>query len=137
MALVTCPVCQSDDADVAENLEDGRRRLSCEHGHEWIIGTAQPRPSVGARLVIPRDDAEYLAWISTWPDGYVLNCLASRNPTDSRLHRARCPSIGELQADKSTFVGEWIKVCSTNRHAVQQWAVHECGKAPQFCHMCM
>ena len=136
MPLVTCPVCQSDEVDVVQ-VEDGRRRLHCEHGHNWVIGTLRPNPALGVRVVVPPDDARYREWISTWPDGYVLNCLTSRNPLDSRLHRAWCSSISELQPDKSTFVGEWIKVCSTDRRKVQEWAVRECGETPQFCQLCM
>lgn len=135
--LVKCPHCDSDEIDSVEDLQGGRRQLRCERGHEWIVGTSRPDPAVGVRLVVPGDDAEYLAWISTWPNGYVLNCLASRNPLDSRLHRAWCTTIGELQPDKATFVGEWIKVCSTDRHRVKEWAVRECGEIPRSCQLCM
>ena len=137
MPLVTCPVCESDEIDVAEDLKDGRRRLRCERGHEWVIGISRPDPALGAQLVVPSNDADYLTWISTWPEGYVLNCHASRNPHDSRLHRGRCASISQLQPDKDTFVGEWIKVSSTDRRRVKEWALRECGEAPQFCQLCM
>jgi len=50
IGLATCPVCQSDEIDVAEDLKDGRRRLTCDHGHEWVIGRARLSPGLGARL---------------------------------------------------------------------------------------
>lgn len=139
MPLVICPVCASDEIDVVENLADGRRKLRCERGHEWIIGMARPDPAAGAELsVFQTDDAPYFAWIDTWPGGYVLNCEGTRNPNDLVLHRAWCASISRLQPDKTTFVeGEFIKVCCTDRHKVREWAREHCGENPAGCQLCM
>jgi hypothetical protein len=111
--------------------------LSCELGHQWTVGEPRPDPATGAALTVPTGDHDYLRWIAAWPDGYVLNCLQSGNPVGSRLHRARCKSISQLQPDKETFVGEWIKVCSTDRQKVRQWALAHLRESPANCQHCM
>ena len=76
------------------------------------------------------DDSSYQSWIAAWPGGYVLNCNRSPNSAYLILHRAACTSITELQAGMQTFTGEYVKVCSTDRGAITQWAIDSTGAAP-------
>jgi hypothetical protein len=45
-------------------------------------------------IVIFRDDDRgYLAWVAANPRGFVMNIHRSLNPSDARVHRARCWTI--------------------------------------------
>jgi hypothetical protein len=48
------------------------------------------------------DDTGYLAWLSTHPDGYVINIARSHSVTEARVHRAGCRTIsGKIPAGGS------------------------------------
>lgn len=137
--MLHCPLDCSVDIEVLRVLPDGRRELRCEAcGHTWVHGQARPDPTTGRLLaVFDVDDRAYLDWIHTWRDGYVLNCERHPRPDYLVLHRARCISISELQPGATTFVGEFIKVCSTDRAVVQQWARDNGRSDATFCQLCM
>jgi Family of unknown function (DUF6308) len=40
-----------------------------------------------------RDDAGYLAWLRSHPEGYVVNCDRVPKPNYVKLHRTRCPYL--------------------------------------------
>ena len=43
--MLTCEKCQSDDIDLVERLDDGRRRVGCQAcGHIWVRGAAMATP---------------------------------------------------------------------------------------------
>lgn len=54
--MVVCEHCQSDDIDLGEDLEDGRKRLVCTTcGHSWVRGESKPpQPKVLDHLSIAR-----------------------------------------------------------------------------------
>ena len=108
--------------------------------HRWTT-TGEFRPYTGdqgAALVwFEDDDAGYRAWLRVWPIGFVLNC--NRNPTPDYLvlHRCTCRFITELDPRMKTFTGEYIKVCSTDRRALKQWARTQTGAETTDCLHCM
>jgi hypothetical protein len=73
------------------------------------------------------DDAGYRRWLRAWPSGLVPNSNRRPSPDYLILHRATCRFITELDTRMTTFTGEYIKVCSTDRRAVQQWARTQIG----------
>jgi hypothetical protein len=83
------------------------------------------------------DDAGYRGWLRSWPSGFVLNCNRHPTPDYLILHRAACRFITELDARMKTFTGDYIKVCSTDRRAVQQWARTQAGAETTDCSHCM
>ncbi len=146
---VTCPSCGSSEIGLVEVLEDQRRRVKCEAcGHEWLRGQASARITAAqarrdpAEAVEPtvfdNDDEGYLTWVRTWPGGYVLNCERTLHPNYLMLHRANCDTITETGPQATTWtVHEYIKVCSTDRHRVKQWARDQTGSDPTPCQLCM
>jgi hypothetical protein len=45
--VLTCEKCQSDDIDLVERLDDGRRRVGCQAcGHIWVRGAAKATPPI-------------------------------------------------------------------------------------------
>jgi hypothetical protein len=106
--------------------------------HEWTTaGSYHPyREKDGTQVRFFRDDdASYTAWLRAWPQGYVLNCERHPGPSYLMLHRATCTSIAEPQM--TTFTGQYIKVCSTDRQAVREWAKENTGGLTTACQLCM
>jgi hypothetical protein len=102
------------------------------HNRWTIAGEFRPfTEDQGAAVVsFENDDSGHRAWLHAWPIGFVLNC--NRHPTSDYLilHRATCRFITELDPRMKTFTGEYIKVCSTDRRAVKQWARAKTGGRP-------
>lgn len=158
---VSCPRCGSRDHDetpidgwtYADRDEARERPESAEWGyvdktlyrchkcrHEWMTaGTYRPHPSgdAGHLIRFVDDDAGYERWLTSWPQGYVLNC--NRHPSSEYLilHRASCHFISELQRGMQTFTGDYIKVCSTDRATVRQWAQSQTGAEATYCMHCL
>jgi hypothetical protein len=45
--MASCPECGSDDLELDGVLDDGRRRIRCDVGHEFLLGTAAPKSAAG------------------------------------------------------------------------------------------
>ena len=87
---------------------------------------------VGAHAFVD-GDAGYHAWLRAWPKGFVLNCNREPSPGCLVLHRATCNFTGDLGPSMATFTGDYIKVCSTDRTAVRQWAHDNADAAGASC----
>ena len=83
------------------------------------------------------DDAGYRRWAAAHASGWVLNCY--RNPTASylKLHRADCWTVTGSPARGRRWTVDYIKVCSTDRGAIERWALSEAGGRPQPCSWCV
>jgi hypothetical protein len=146
---VTCPECGSEELGLVEVLEDERRRLKCEVcGHEWLRGDAKATPSAARPkrdpaeakepTVFAEDDEGYIAWVRTWVGGYVLNCGRTPSPNYLILHRAHCDTITDAGPQATTWtVHEYMKVCSTDRQRIREWAKARTGSDPTPCQLCM
>ena len=158
---ISCPRCGSPDVhetavdgwayeDLEENGENPEgaawgyvdktvfRCRNCRH--DWsTAGQYHPYPaSKGAAVVtFVDDDAGYHAWLRAWPNGFVLNCDRQPSPDYLVLHRATCRFISHLGPNMATFTGDYIKVCSTDRTAVRQWAHANAGAEGTFCQHCL
>lgn len=80
-------------------------------------------------------EADYLAWITRHPEGWVVNCTRSPNPGYLVLHRADCWTIGARGAGNYT-TREYIKVCSVHRSTLDSWAVDSVGGELTLCGFC-
>src|SRR5262245_8706764 len=83
------------------------------------------------------NDAAYLQWIGTHPDGFVVNCYRNPSPSYLPLHRATCPTISKLPTNAKDWAKDYGKVCSIDRTALQNWAeqkVHGTLKPCGLCH---
>jgi hypothetical protein len=59
------------------------------------------------------DDASYLAWIVTHPDGFVLNVRTSPDPRYVILHRAGCKTISNETHAPGAHTGRgYRKICA-------------------------
>ncbi len=77
----------------------------------------------------PRDDAAYLGWVATHPDGYVINSEPGGRGY-IRLHRASCDTI----RSRPPFIGpSYIKICFTSLEEADKWALQRRGEPAPRC----
>jgi hypothetical protein len=82
------------------------------------------------------NDAEYLHWKATHPEGFVVNCYRNPTPGSLTLHRATCSTISKLQANANDWTKGYRKVCSLSRTALQNWAQQEIHGSLKPCGLC-
>jgi hypothetical protein len=83
-----------------------------------------------------RDDAGYLRWLATHPNGYVINILRSLNADTARLHQASCRTIGGQPPAGRTWTGQYVKVCSDVAGVLDDWALEHAGASITGCGIC-
>jgi hypothetical protein len=67
------------------------------------------------------DDDGYLEWVSTHPNGFVLNCERHPKPDYLFLHATSCHSITRLQPAGRRWTKSYVKVCSDSVSDVEAW----------------
>jgi hypothetical protein len=82
------------------------------------------------------DDAGYLAWLATHPDGYVINLARSRNPSDAHTHHAGCHTIGGQIPRGEAWTKTYVKVCAERLSELDQWAIDTYGRPITQCGTC-
>ena len=83
------------------------------------------------------DDEAYLAWIQDNPQGYVVNCHRSPNPSYLKLHRATCGTMSDRPARGDTWTcGDYAKACAGDTVQLNRWALRETGGLPTLCELC-
>lgn len=82
-------------------------------------------------------DVEYVRWLETHPQGYVLNTSRSPRPDYLILHRASCKSVSRAAEPPVRWTtGDYIKVCAGNPAEIEHWCRQERGASPQPCGQC-
>lgn len=82
-------------------------------------------------IVFKDNDTEYLKWIQTNPNGYVLNSYLNFSSKYLPLHRANCHTItvATVGTTENAFTGgQYIKICSNNRLDLENWINAHGGK---------
>src|SRR6478736_4129639 len=81
------------------------------------------------------DDPGYLRWLSEKPSGFVVN--SHRRPASNYLvlHRASCNHINSPNRSNWTTKG-FIKTCSTDITALENWARQATGGHLRPCDVC-
>ena len=68
------------------------------------------------------DDRGYLDWVAENPDGYVLDIRRGFDTSDAELHRASCRDISGENPRRESWTGPYIKLCSPDVAAFDQFA---------------
>jgi hypothetical protein len=72
------------------------------------------------------DDEGYLAWLTTNPNGYVLNVRRLADPNYVVLHRATCGNISTDKREPGAYTARGFrKVCATSVTELQLAAKRE------------
>lgn len=72
-------------------------------------------------------ETEYRSWVSTNPEGFVLNIRAPWESHTHKLHTARCKLKDNTASSTGAAPftgGDYSKVCSLDPRAVLRWAEH-------------
>lgn len=73
------------------------------------------------------EEAAYLDWIDRHPSGYVVNTERTPRPSYLQLHVATCGHISKPREPGAYTERQYVKFCSTSRHALEEWAEEEIG----------
>ena len=68
-------------------------------------------------------EEEYLQWIDTHPNGFVINLEKSNN--NPVLHKADCGDIAGAHPNYTTE--GYKKICSMNERELKEWCIKEAG----------
>lgn len=79
------------------------------------------------------DDSGFLAWITSNPDGYLLNTERNPKPSYLVLHRSGCP---HFKGDSPNWTKAYIKFCSQDIGELNDWAASSVGEASS-CPSCL
>lgn len=94
-----------------------------------------PTPPKGVATFVD-DDAGYLGWLSDWPEGFVVNTARRPEANYVVLHRATCGTISSKPARGSQWTKDYIKICSADLGALQEWARQATGGELRPCGSC-
>jgi hypothetical protein len=81
------------------------------------------------------DERGYLRWLEENPRGYVVNSFRSPTSNYLKLHRASCKHINKGFENNWT-TGDFIKTCSTDPAALDDWAKTATGSGVDPCGAC-
>ena len=74
------------------------------------------------------DHKKFVDWMEKYPDGFVLNYRTKKAPM---LHKAGC---GHFKPYDTVCLTRNKKVCSLDRHKLEDLSVKEYGEKPDECH---
>lgn len=88
--------------------------------------------------IFMHDDEGYLAWLDQNPNGWIINTTQSVSISYRKLHHRRCTLISKLQSGYSAWTtGQYIKICSKSRRALEEWSMNNGGVPLQTgCYCC-
>ncbi len=83
------------------------------------------------------DEAAYLDWVAANQSGYVVNVDEPRSfPQYPMVHRASHRVISTLTRTNYT-TGKFMKVCSLDLNALEEWSREKYGRSLNRCAACM
>jgi hypothetical protein len=83
------------------------------------------------------DEDAYLRWVQANPDGYVVNVDEPRSfPQYPMVHRAS-HKVMSTPARTNYTTGDFIKICSMDLNALEQWSQEKYGRSLTRCAGCM
>lgn len=103
-----------------------------------ILITVAGSEDLSAAIVttFDHDDAGYLAWVGGHQSGYVINILRSLGGGTARLHHSWCRTVNGEPARGGVWTGPYLKVCSNELDALDQWASSTTGTVIRRCGTC-
>jgi hypothetical protein len=88
-------------------------------------------------VIFRDDDGGYLAWVAANSRGFVMNIRRSLNPSDARVHRARCWTIAGDPTHGKIWTGPYIKLCATELSDLDSWASDRLDAHIARCRTCL
>lgn len=82
------------------------------------------------------DDAGYLTWLASNPEGFVVNIARNYSVSTARLHHATCRTIGGHNPHNGPWTGAYVKVCAVESADAEEWAANTVRKPVPPCGTC-
>lgn len=82
-------------------------------------------------------EAGFRAWRDRNPNGFILNTTRVPSANYLILHTAQCKTLAGEPAGGTYWTKEYGKVCSGDRHELEEWAERETGARPRPCPLCL
>lgn len=92
--------------------------------------------SQGNVRVFVDDDEGYRFWVESHPTGFVLNSFRTPRPNYVMLHRTKCGWIQRPIMRGDRLTDTYIKICSRDRSALEDWSRRQAGTTAQPCGLC-
>jgi len=80
------------------------------------------------------DDSGFFEWLDENPGGYFINSERNPRPTYLVLHRPSCPHF--KGSPKLKWTKDYVKVCSSDRVELEEWASETVGGEVTLCRTC-
>lgn len=104
-------------------------------GNDVIVGIHATAGKLGARE-FREDDAGYLEWIASHPDGFVINIVHGHSASGARLHHADCRTISGRNSRDGRWTWPYVKVCADRLSDLQSWATDHVRREIPPCGTC-
>ena len=86
-------------------------------------------------FMIFRDDEDaFFEWLEEHPDGYFVNTERNPKPNYLVLHKPECPHFTGTKW--LHWTKDYVKVCSTHRSELEEWAINTVGGEVTLCRSC-
>lgn len=82
------------------------------------------------------DDAGYLAWLASNPEGFVVNIARNYSVSTARVHHATCRTISGQNPHNGPWTGAYVKVCAGELVDAEEWAANTVRKPIPPCGTC-
>ncbi len=104
---------------------------------EIVLGLSTPAAAEVTPLCheFCRDDAGYLAWVDSHPDGFVLNRPRAARSKPPTLHRIGCAAVARRDGGEALTAGA-VKVCGPSADALEAWSMSRGTGQPTACRRC-
>jgi len=83
-----------------------------------------------------KDNSEYLQWVKSNPNGFVVNSYLIPKPSYLKLHRATCRTITGKPANGKWWTKDYSKTCSHELNELETWALKDVGGSLKPCKLC-
>ena len=68
------------------------------------------------------DDAGFINWRDTHPNGFIVNAARTPKASYLKLHRTSCYSMNKLRPGYCHWTEQYIKICSERVEDLDDWA---------------
>jgi hypothetical protein len=94
-----------------------------------LVGTNGPNV-----VMFKDDDDAFFEWQDANAEGHFINTERKPNPNYLVLHRSGCPHF--KGADSVRWTKDYVKIASTDRAALDEWATETVGGEVTLCRTC-
>lgn len=88
-------------------------------------------------IVFDNDEADYLQWVRSNPDGYVVNIDRARNVRNYPMVHAATHGLVSSTKIGNFTTGDYIKFCSTDLDALDRFSQSMLGCPLTRCAQCL